>query len=512
MADEMELAGCREGDSDLPEGWVSVSLGDIALTRKGKLPKDLREQTFAGSVPYIDIVAFERGNIRRFADSQSTTLVDCGDILVVWDGARCGLVGMAGEHGALGSTIAALDSPVMDSTYVAKFLQSQYHTINSGHRGSGIPHVDPGVFWSLSTPIPPLAEQKRIVAKVEELLAQVNAARDRLAKVPAMIKRFRQSVLAAACSGRLTADWRENHPDAEPASELLKRILAERRRKWEEAELAKMQASGKPPKDDKWKSRYKGPVEHDQDDLPDLPDDWLWGSLDALNTRIGDVDHKMPRAIPDGIPYISTKDFCGRDEIAYSSAKRISRSDFDALSRKIRPEQGDLLMSRYGTVGEVRKVTYDDPFQASYSIAIIKSLGIKEVVDYLDVALRSHVLQRQVQAGVRASSQPDVGLDSIRRFAVPLPPLPEQEEIVRRVEALCALADGIEKSLRAATIRTEKLTQAILAKAFRGELVPTEAELARQQGREYEPASVLLARIRQERAEQETSKAKRGRQ
>jgi type I restriction enzyme S subunit len=90
-------------------------------------------------------------------------------------------------------------------------------------------------------------------------------------------------------------------------------------------------------------------------------------------------------------------------------------------------------------------------------------------------------------------------LDNIRETAVGLPPVEEQAEIMRRVEALFALSDAIEKRVILAAIRAGKLTQAILAKAFRGELVPTEAELARREGREYEPASVLLERIRKQR-------------
>ena len=103
---------------------------------------------------------------------------------------------------------------------------------------------------------------------------------------------------------------------------------------------------------------------------------------------------------------------------------------------------------------------------------------------------------------IRASSQPDLGLRHIRGLLIPFPPLEAQQEIVRRVEALFKLADAIEKRVEAATKRADKLTQSILARAFRGGLVPTEAELARREGRSYEPASVLLERIKSERATQ----------
>lgn len=99
----------------------------------------------------------------------------------------------------------------------------------------------------------------------------------------------------------------------------------------------------------------------------------------------------------------------------------------------------------------------------------------------------------------------------IGSLPIPLPPLTEQEEIVRRVERFFALADQLEKRVASATVRVEKTTQAVLAKAFRGELVPTEAELARQEGREYEPASVLLERIKTERGAETANKSRRGR-
>ncbi len=102
-----------------------------------------------------------------------------------------------------------------------------------------------------------LHEQRRIVSKLESLLARSRRAKEALDAIPALLERFRQSVLAAAFRGDLTADWRAQHPDVEPASKLLERIRAERRLRWEEAELEKMRATGKVPQNDAWKVKYK---------------------------------------------------------------------------------------------------------------------------------------------------------------------------------------------------------------------------------------------------------------
>jgi type I restriction enzyme, S subunit len=117
----------------------------------------------------------------------------------------------------------------------------------------------------------------------------------------------------------------------------------------------------------------------------------------------------------------------------------------------------------------------------------------------LNSALNAEATKNQVDATVHGVGRPRRNLSEIKAIAVPVPPLAEQHEIVRRVTALLAFADSIEQRLIAASSRANALTQSILAKAFRGELVPTEAALARAEGRDYEPASVLLDRIAQTR-------------
>ena len=124
-------------------------------------------------------------------------------------------------------------------------------------------------------PVAPLEQQQRIVAEIEKQFSRLDEAVANLKRVKANLKRYKAAVLKAAVEGKLTEEWRKAHPDVEPASKLLDRILAERRAKWEEAELAKMEAKGKAPKNDKWKAKYKEPAAPDFTSLQGLPGSWV---------------------------------------------------------------------------------------------------------------------------------------------------------------------------------------------------------------------------------------------
>ena len=229
----------------------------------------------------------------------------------------------------------------------------------------------------------------------------------------------------------------------------------------------------------------------------ELPEGWCWASLASLTDRIGDVDHKMPSPVVSGISYISTKNFYGNDEIDFNAAKRISPEDYAALCRKIKPEYGDILLSRYGTVGEVRKVSTDIEFQASYSIAIVKTFSQPNLTDYLVYALRSAAVQSQIKRDIRASAQPDLGLEYIRRFEIPLAPLNEQNRIVAAIEQQFSRLDAAVTSLQHARAKLKRQRAAILKAAVEGTLT----EGWRAQHPANETAEQLLQRILNEQQE-----------
>jgi len=442
---------------ELPEGWESTSLKTLATLRKGKKPNRLDTDAWLGAIPYIDIEAFERGNIRRYADPESSALVDEGDIIVVWDGARCGHVGKAPKTGALGSTLGVIQPILAHPDYILHFLRSSYDIINTNPRGIGIPHVEPGLFWNLKVPLAPFPEQKRIMAKVEDLLAKVKATKERLAKVQAILKRFRQAVLAAACSGRLTADWREKNQT---------------------------------------------------EDVPEgseLPPGWHWMPIKELLPPGGIFDGPFGSNLKTadytdyGVRVVRLENV-GYLQFIHQKETYISQEKYEILAKHT-VGAGDIIFASF-IAEEVRACVL--PKLKTRAIAKADCFCLRprqEVINshYLAFQLVNRESYERLSESIHGATRPRINTTQLRNLEIRICPLAEQQEIIHRVEALFKLADSNEKRVAAASIRAEKLPQAILAKAFRGELVPTEAELAHREGRSYESASELLARIKADR-------------
>ena len=418
------------------EHWVETTLNKVVLHKKGKKPKKLERNEFHNSLPYIDIEAFETGNIRQYADIESSNCCNNNDVLVVWDGARFGLTGY-NQRGSVGSTLACLTPVIIETTYLLHFIQRQYKTIQSNPKGTGIPHVNPDIFWSLKIPLPPLNEQKRIVEKVDAILPKVKSAKARLEKISAILKKFRQSVLSAACSWRLTEDWRE----------------------------------GK-----------------------DFPE-WKDVVTKEVCVKITDGEHNTPRRVTNGKMLLSAKNI--RDGfIDYNNFDCICESDFSKCIKRCHPEIGDVLVVSVGaTIGRTAIMRKNQEFAIVRSVGLFKPNKNMLLGEYLLHALRTSSIQKYINGASQGTAQPCFYINKMEHVPISLPSLEEQQEIVRRVEKLFALADSLEAKYQTAVERVEKIEQSVLAKAFRGELAERDPN--------DEPAEELLRRILDEKAKLE---------
>jgi len=347
-------------------------------------------------------------------------------------------------------------------------------------------------------PLPPPAEQKRIVAKVEELLERVNASRDRLDRVPKIMKRFRQSVLAAACSGKLTEDWREVNPDVQAMTYTIEQLRI--------TKAAIRTRRGIP-------ESVQLPSELEDLDLPDkwglesVGDLLRCGALvDVKDGNHGSMHPKASEFTPEGIPFITATQV--RDyHIDYETAPKVSGKPLERL-RVGFAEVGDAVLTHKGTVG--RAAFNTEPCVLTPQTTYYRCNPAILDARYLVYLFTSFQFYRQLAAVMSQTTRDFVPISEQYCLFLVLPPVDEQREIVRRVGALFELANAIEKRVALAKSRADKLPQSILAKAFRGELVPTEAELARREGRDYEPASVLLEKIRAESENPQPMRGKKG--
>lgn len=291
-------------------------------------------------------------------------------------------------------------------------------------------------------------------------------------------KQLKNSILQWAIQGKLVPQ----DPNDEPASVLLEKIRAEKARLVKEGKLKKIDLEVKPIA---------------EDEIPfEIPESWEWCRLGEVCNDISDIDHKMPQVSEKGIPYISPLNFRKDGSIDYENAKKICVDDFKQLSKKCKPERGDLIFPRYGTIGVLRKVETDMDFLVSYSCATIKP-HLKNIdADYLYNVLISPLIQRiEIQRYINKTTQPNIGLQSIKLFLVPLPPLAEQHRIVAKIEELMPLVEKYDAAQEALDewnqTMPEKLKKSILQEAIQGKLVPQDPT--------DEPASVLLRRIREEK-------------
>lgn len=171
-----------------------ILLGSILHMTKGKKPKEQAAKQEADFLPYVDIKAFEKRIIENYVSPEKCLLCQDGDVLIVCDGARSGLVGRA-MAGVVGSTLALISADGCSNDYLFYFLQSLYVLLNSKQKGTGTPHLNPDILKKAQLVVPPLPEQERIVAKIEELFSQLDAAVAELKSVKEKLKLYRISVI-----------------------------------------------------------------------------------------------------------------------------------------------------------------------------------------------------------------------------------------------------------------------------------------------------------------------------
>lgn len=391
--------------------------------------------------------------------------------------------------------------------FVYYYLKSAKKTAQDMASGTTFKELSGTVFGQLPVPLPPLNEQKRIVAKIEELFSELDKGIESLKTAREQLKVYRQALLKHAFEGKLTAQWREeNKEKLETADALLKRIQTEREQRyqqqlkeWQKA-LKKWEAGGKKDKKPAKPSqpKYLPPLTPEElADLPQLPEGWAWAKIGNLSGKITDGEHFRPSVKDSGICFLSAKDVKDTG-VAFDDPLYIDEDTAAKARLRCDPERNDILIvSRGATVGRMCIVNTDELFCLLGSVILIKVSRLLES-KYVLYGLTCPQINRRIVSASGATAQQAIYLRDIQHVPIPLCSLAEQGEIIRAVEEKLTVVEVFENSINFALQQSEALRQSILKKAFSGQLVPQDPN--------DEPASVLLERIRAER-EKETKKA-----
>lgn len=436
--------------SSLPIGWISARVGDVAELRLGKMLDKQKNQ--GDPFKYLRNInvrwfQFDLSDLQTMlaSDKESDVLsVRNGDLFVCEGGepGRCAVWRNGPNELVFQKALHRLRT---SNCLLPEFLMYQLRydaetgKLKEACSGTTIKHLTRENLYDYQIAVAPLAEQKRIADKLHTVLARVDACQERLNHVPLILKRFRQAVLAAAVSGRLTADWRRSQSEAEP-------------RRLKTCELREI-------------------------------------------ARIIDPNpsHRYPSYENGTIPLFATEQMRDIDAWDVSTAKLTSADFWKEREMAHGFEPSDIVFARKGRLGLARRPPNIQKFVFSHTVFLVRNVSAEVCSEYLLWFLRQDAVVDWLVAEMNSNTGvPTLGKAVMERLPITLPPLAEQLEIVRRVESHFAFAGAIEARLNSAVDAINKLTPALLAKAFRGELVPQDPN--------DEPAAELLRRLAKQRS------------
>ncbi|MFK5948475.1 MAG: restriction endonuclease subunit S [Methylococcales bacterium] len=408
--------------SDLPKEWVNIYLQDIGTWGSGGTPKKSNIEYYDGVIPWLVIGDLNDSVVNKFKSciselglkNSSAKLLAKGTILI-------GMYGSIGKLGITGfecATNQAMASCVVNNQIIVSKLFFYYiwsrrdHLLSLG-KGGAQQNISQTVLKAYEISLPPLKEQIQIANKLDELLAKVDTTKSHLDKIPTILKCFRQSVLADAISGKLTQEWREAN----------------------------------------------------------VSDDWTIIKLDKIAKVVDpQPSHRTPPEHAGGIPYIGIGDISLNGEFNFDRAKKVSPEVLKEHNKRYQLKEGDFVFGKIGTLGKATLVPIGIDYTLSANVILIQPDISQVESSYIRFFLQAPDTMKEVAKQSNSTSQAAFGIKKMRAFKFTLPGQIEQKEIVHRVEILFTLADNIEKQYQTAKAKVDKLTQSILAKAFRGKL------------------------------------------
>lgn len=465
--------------------WVRVRLGDVVEILNGA-PFDSELFSSESGYPLVRIRDVLRGQTDTFyrGDFAPAFGVEAGDLLVGMDG-DFNLGRWHGPKALLNQRVCKLtvDRRFYSERLLQRVLPGYLAAIHQNTPSITVKHLSSRTIAEIDLPLPPLQEQIRLVDKLDELLSDLDAGVAELKAAQAKLQRYRQSLLKAAVQGDLTAEWRAANPPIESGADLLQRILAERRNRWEDAQRDKAEAAGKPlPKG--WQGKYSSQTDS-VSGLSDLPPGWTWATL----AQIGFLDRGRSKHRPRDAahlyggpyPFIQTGDIRAADTFirAWSSSYSVA-----GLAQSRLWPVGTMCITIAATIGKTALLEVE----ACFPDSVVGWLPAADCVDARYVEYYMRTMQQRLEEEAPATAQRNINLETLAQVTVALPPLDEQIRIVELVDSALGDSRALHQAVNRAIAQSAAQRQNILRAAFAGELVPQDPS--------DEPAAELLARIR----------------
>ena len=418
-----------------------IEFGTIMNMVKGKKPANQSQENQDGFLPYVDIKAFETQTVENYADGAKCLPCNEGDILIVCDGSRSGLVGKA-IAGYVGSTLAKITAEGMTQNYLFYFLQGKYALLNTKKKGTGTPHLNPDLLKKQKLCVPSIPEQQRIVTRIEELFSELDKSVETLQTIKQQLTVYRQAVLKEAFEGKLTSLWRKIHLGESP-----------------QTDFESIKRSNEVFKD----------TSGDENEIHlELPPSWI-------KVRFGDVFEVQVGATPSRrIPeyWNGTINWVSSGEVHFNTILRtdeqITADGLAHASTNVHPV-GTVMLAMIGegkTRGQAAILNIEAAHNQNTAAILVSKTACSSKYIYYFLQM-NYDNTRRVGSG---NNQKALNKERVRALRFPFTSFAEQKMIVEEIESRLSVCDSIEQTVDTALVQAEAMRQSILKQAFEGGL------------------------------------------
>ena len=477
---EKALIPVEEQAYKIPDNWVWTRLGEIYnLFTGNSIPENEKSTKYINladgykyiatkDIAYNGKINYENGVIIPYNEKKFRIAKTNSSLLCIEGGSAGRKAGIIDRDVCFVNKLCCFESNSnLESKIIYYYIKSEnFLSLFRENMNGLIGGVSLNNLKKIKFPLSPLNEQKRIAEKLDFLFEKTKRAKEIIEEIKVDIENRKISILDRAFKGVLTSKWR-NENKVSDVKELLKSINDEKIKKWEEECLQAEKEGKKKPKKPIIREIEDMIVPVDEQPYK-LPDSWVWVKLDNLCSKITDGTHKTPKYTDSGVPFISVKDIYD-NQVSFNNTKFISQEEHNELYKRCNPEYDDILLTKSGTIGRTAVIKTKTEFSLFVSVALLKNY--KNVIDsnYLSLNIQDFFNKINISQTIKGGVIKNYHISDMKEQLIPLPPLEEQQEIVRILDEVLENENKVKELLELEE-RIDVLEKSILNKAFKGEL------------------------------------------